>query len=369
MPIGTVTDTFRSLDQMLSERRFADSALTPLSSSGTATSSALPRPADAARVLHRPPPAASRSTRLQQLGVLAPVAWRSRVSPGDRERSASAARRFHRPAHDPLRWLHATVLLVGRAADLPQADLDQMLTKARLKLNGTPPSSVTLGRVIYHPEGIVLPMTPASALAPIFEAAQAATLEVTGTVGITSTPGPSWVPHMTLCYSTSQQPAAPIIAALGRTLPDREVTIDKLSLVVQHGSALSWDWRPVGTVRLNHHDGIEPACGSLRNPLSRLSPSPVRKDCAGPQGDRQGCFRRVRAVGRTGCAARTGFSRMPPGAALALPYGSLFVSGRCVLRQRTDQGTGRRCWLRRLPLVVKTPPHASRTEQERQMSR
>jgi hypothetical protein len=35
-------------------------------------------------------------------------------------------------------------------------DLDR-LTNARLKLNGTPPASVTLGRVIYHPEGIVLP--------------------------------------------------------------------------------------------------------------------------------------------------------------------------------------------------------------------
>ena len=206
----------------------------------------------------------------------------------------------------PLRWLHATVLLAGRATELTEPDLDQMLAKARLKLNGTPPASVTLGRVIYHPEGIVLPMTPASALAPIFEAAQAATLEVTGTVGITSTPGPSWVPHMTLCYSTSQQPAAPIIAALGRTLPARKVTIDKLSLVVQHGSALSWDWRPVGTVRLDHHDGIEPACGSLRNPLSRLSPSPVRKDCAGPQGDRQGCERRAstgsRRIGLPGMA-------------------------------------------------------------------
>ena len=83
----------------------------------------------------------------------------------------------------PLRWLHATVLLVGRAADLTRADLDQMLTKTRLKLNGTPTASVTLGRVIYHPDGIVLPMTPASALAPIFEAAQAAALEVTGNLG------------------------------------------------------------------------------------------------------------------------------------------------------------------------------------------
>jgi hypothetical protein len=150
----------------------------------------------------------------------------------------------------PLRWLHATVLLAGRAADLTQTDLDQMVSTAKLKLSGTAPQKVTLGRVIYHAEGIVLPLSPASALLPIFEAAQAATYEVIGTPGVTSTPGPSWVPHVTLCYSTSQQPAAPIISALGKTLPTREITIDKLSLVIQHGSALSWDWRPVGTIHL-----------------------------------------------------------------------------------------------------------------------
>jgi hypothetical protein len=154
----------------------------------------------------------------------------------------------------PLRWLHATVLLAGRAADLTQADMDQMLTKASLKLSGTAPPTVALGRVIYHPEGILLPMSPASALAPIFEAARAATLEVTGNPGVTSTPGPSWVPHVTLCYSTGQQSAAPIIAALGKSLPVREVTIDKLTLVIQRGAALSWDWRPIGTAHLGQCD-------------------------------------------------------------------------------------------------------------------
>jgi hypothetical protein len=130
----------------------------------------------------------------------------------------------------PLRWLHATVLLAGHAADLPQADLDQMLRAARLKLNGAAAHTVTLGRVIYHSEGIVLPMSPAGVLAPIFEAAQAATLEVTGKPGITSTDGPSWVPHVTLCYSVSRQATAPVVAALGKTLPTREITIDKLIL-------------------------------------------------------------------------------------------------------------------------------------------
>jgi 2'-5' RNA ligase len=156
----------------------------------------------------------------------------------------------------PLRWLHATVLLAGRAADLTQADLDQMLRAARLKLNGAAPQTVTLSRVIYHSEGIVLPMSPAGVLAPIFEAAQAAALEVTGTPGITSTDGPSWVPHVTLCYSVSRQATAPVVAALGKTLPTREITIDKLSLVIQRGPALSWDWRPTGTIHLGRDNRI-----------------------------------------------------------------------------------------------------------------
>jgi hypothetical protein len=62
--------------------------------------------------------------------------------------------------------------------------------------------------------------------------------------------GPAWMPHMTLCYSTSQQPAAPVIAALGRELPGCEVTLDKLSLVIQRGPELLWDWRSLGTADL-----------------------------------------------------------------------------------------------------------------------
>jgi hypothetical protein len=57
-------------------------------------------------------------------------------------------------------------------------------------------------------------------------------------------------PHLTLCYTASQQPAAPIIAALGKSLPARKVTIGTVSLVIQHGPALSWDWRPVGTAHI-----------------------------------------------------------------------------------------------------------------------
>ena len=148
----------------------------------------------------------------------------------------------------PLRWLHITVLLAGSAGEMTREDTNGMLARARALLSGTPPVAVALKRVVYHPEGIALAVAPKGALDPVLAAARAATSEVTGMAA--GDPGPAWMPHMTLCYSTGQQPAAPVIAALGRELPGCEVTIDTLSLVIQRGPELLWDWRPIGAADL-----------------------------------------------------------------------------------------------------------------------
>jgi 2'-5' RNA ligase len=152
----------------------------------------------------------------------------------------------------PMRWLHMTVLLAGPAAEIDQAARQKMLTRASSRLSATAPVTVTLSRVFYHPEAIVIGVSPATALTPIFESAQTATYEVTGARDVTGSPGATsaWTPHLTLCYGTTEQPAGPIIAALGRTLPPREVTIDRLSLVVQNGPEPLWNWHPVGDARL-----------------------------------------------------------------------------------------------------------------------
>ena len=41
-----------------------------------------------------------------------------------------------------------------------------------------------------------------------------------------------------------------MIAELGKSTPGCEVTIDRLSLVVQNGPEQLWDWRVAGTARL-----------------------------------------------------------------------------------------------------------------------
>jgi 2'-5' RNA ligase len=149
----------------------------------------------------------------------------------------------------PPEWLHVTVLRVGAADLVTQDDMSRMLARAQAYLTQTAPVTVTLQRVFYHPEAITLSLSPRSALFPVLTAARTATREVLGTDAGDGN-GDEWAPHVTLCYSATEQPAAPVIAALGTTLPACEVTITEMSLVVQDGPEDRWNWQVAGSARL-----------------------------------------------------------------------------------------------------------------------
>jgi len=150
----------------------------------------------------------------------------------------------------PLRWFHITTLIAGSTDEIEDSGMSRMLAEARALLSDTAPIKVTFRRVLYHPEAIVLSVYPQGALEPIHEAALAATRAVTGRDGNISGCMQPWNPHVTLCYSTGTQPAEPIIAALGKELPARQVTVQSLSLVVQRGPERLWDWQHIGTAHL-----------------------------------------------------------------------------------------------------------------------
>jgi 2'-5' RNA ligase len=151
----------------------------------------------------------------------------------------------------PLQWLHLTVLIAGPASQVTDQARNEMLAIARSSLAGIKPISVELSRVFYHPEAITLLARPREALAPVREAAERGTRAVMGRDSTDDrSSSPLWTPHVTLCYSTSEQPAGPIIAALGQDLPGCRVRVDALSLVVQQGAEWHWDWSTVGTVAL-----------------------------------------------------------------------------------------------------------------------
>lgn len=150
----------------------------------------------------------------------------------------------------PLQWLHLTVLTAGPSAQISEHARNEMLAMARSYLADTRPITIEFSRIFYHAEAIVLTAHPAEALSPIRKAAQRATQAVTGHSGNDDRPSSQWIPHVTLCYSTSVQPAQPIIAALGKELPSCQVSIDTLSLVVQQGAEWLWNWSPAGVISL-----------------------------------------------------------------------------------------------------------------------
>jgi 2'-5' RNA ligase len=101
---------------------------------------------------------------------------------------------------------------------------------------------------MYHPEAIVLKAEPNGSLDPVARAVRIASL-FTEEEEIPGERRP-WVPHATLAYSTLVQPAAPLIQALGKKLPSREITIDHINLVIQMGPERLWDWRLIAEITL-----------------------------------------------------------------------------------------------------------------------
>jgi 2'-5' RNA ligase len=148
----------------------------------------------------------------------------------------------------PYAWLHITALIAGPANQINDQQIQQMAAAAERRLAGIPHITVTVGKILYHPEAIMLAAQPAEALQPVLAAAREATQEVIGSPGRAGSKLP-WTPHVTIAYSTAQQPAEPIITALGRSLLERKVQISTITLVNQHGPERSWDWHIEATIR------------------------------------------------------------------------------------------------------------------------
>lgn len=148
----------------------------------------------------------------------------------------------------PPQRLHMTVMRAGTSGGVTRDDMERMTARAQAYLGRVPPVTVTLSRVLYHPEAIALRVSRGGALEPLREAARAAAREALG--ADLDDPAETQVAHLTIAYSTGEQPAAPVIAELGRAVPACEVTIREMSLVVQEGPEQRWDWRVAGTARL-----------------------------------------------------------------------------------------------------------------------
>jgi 2'-5' RNA ligase len=158
----------------------------------------------------------------------------------------------------PEERLHLSVLRVGLSEDMPPGSLDAMVSQVRENLRQVPPATITFRRVGYHPEAIVLLGEADQALSAVSAAIRSAPgLSPGETAGL-------WLPHVTVAYSTAEQPAGPIIAALGSELPTCRITVDTVSLIAQRGPERLWDWQPMARLRLTAQPAPAPGGGAVR---------------------------------------------------------------------------------------------------------
>jgi 2'-5' RNA ligase len=147
----------------------------------------------------------------------------------------------------PRDWLHMTTVVGGFSDEITVDQAEAMSDHARRLLSPVPPVRITLGRILYHPRAIMLDARPHDALDAVVQAVQHATRLATGSEGrLYHNP---WVPHITVAYSNTSGPAAPVIEALGRELPSREVAVKSISLISQAPEQL-WTWDSISEVQL-----------------------------------------------------------------------------------------------------------------------
>src|SRR5262249_36546627 len=83
------------------------------------------------------------------------------------EEAQGVLRRFDGMHFTPVKWLHVTVLIAGSTDEISRSHMSSMLTEARRQLDSTSPIPVTIGKILYHPEAIMLRVDPKDALLPI----------------------------------------------------------------------------------------------------------------------------------------------------------------------------------------------------------
>lgn len=150
----------------------------------------------------------------------------------------------------PEAWLHSTLFVAGSTENIGTPEhLAEMTSNVQTAVQDVEPIEVTIERVLYHPEAILLAVDPAEPLRRLRDVVLDATATTVGELN--TQPSSGWIPHMTIAYSTAGQDAAPIIDALGKSVPEQRFVLDALNLVVQWGPERSWTWEQVSDVDLS----------------------------------------------------------------------------------------------------------------------
>ena len=110
----------------------------------------------------------------------------------------------------PLEGLHLTMQGVGFTDEVSQQDLQEIMTAAATRCARLAPFTLTLGPARVRPEGVNLPVTPEAPVRQLRMAIREAIAEIWGAERVPEL-AEGFAPHVTMAYSSTDGPTAPII--------------------------------------------------------------------------------------------------------------------------------------------------------------
>lgn len=142
----------------------------------------------------------------------------------------------------PHRWLHVTMQGVGHVDQIDDVQVGRVITAVRARLAELDPVVLRFDRPVVRPEAIALPALPASEVDRLRTAIRAALGEVLGVANVPES-GTGYQPHLSLAYSSGDQPAEPIVAALDAAPgPPVELEVTEAALIIQHRDNRMYEW-------------------------------------------------------------------------------------------------------------------------------
>jgi 2'-5' RNA ligase len=148
----------------------------------------------------------------------------------------------------PDQWLHLTMQGLGFAQDVAASDVDAIVDAARLRLAQIPAFEVTIDRPAVTPEAIRWEAAPGEPVAAVRNAIRAA-------IGVVWPEVPEradgFGPHISIAYSSSNGPAAPVLAAIAAA-PSAPATarITHADVILLNRDSRMYEWEPVASVPL-----------------------------------------------------------------------------------------------------------------------
>ncbi|MFD4541788.1 2'-5' RNA ligase family protein [Streptomyces bauhiniae] len=148
----------------------------------------------------------------------------------------------------PDRWLHLTMQGIGFVGEVAERDVRGIADAASERLAAVPAFDVQVGPHVLDPEAVLLPVQPVGPVAGVRDAIRGAIGDVLHDVPEKAA---GFRPHVSVAYSASDGPAAPVEEALtAHEFTPARARVTNAELIVIHRDDEMYEWETFASVPL-----------------------------------------------------------------------------------------------------------------------